>query len=71
MAIDEELAALPAQTLAHLAGLQPLRLQRLPLGLLQRGEVIVQAPLGACKVFARLEDSDSRRSGSEGHHHRP
>ncbi len=71
MAVDEELAALPAQTLARLAGLQPLRLQCLPLGLLQRGEVIVQAPLGAHKVLVRFEDSGSRRNGGEGHHHRP
>ncbi|CAK9226118.1 unnamed protein product [Sphagnum troendelagicum] len=57
--------------LARLAGLQPLRLQRLPLGLLQWGEVIVQAPLGARKVLARLEDNGSHRNGGEGHHHRP
>jgi hypothetical protein len=54
VAVDEKLAALPSQTLARLAGLHPLRLQRLPLGLLQWGEVIVQAPLGARKVLLFL-----------------
>jgi hypothetical protein len=49
-AIHEELTALPTRPLASLARLQELGLQRLVLLLLQRGEVLVEAPshFGQC-----------------------
>jgi hypothetical protein len=43
-AIHEEIVALPLRLLANLARLQELGLQRLALLLLQRGEVLVEAP---------------------------
>ncbi len=54
-AIHEELAALPPRPLANLARLQELGLQHLAL-LLQRGEVLVEAPSRSGQFGPGLED---------------
>ncbi len=64
-AIHEKLVALPPRPLASLAHLQELGLQRFALLLLQRGEVLVEAPSRSGQFGPGPEDRAAGLSGLE------